>query len=110
MIELYKGYEIKVFWSNIEKGYVFCVFSMDGEGIMESSPYFYEENALLGAKETIERIIQKKGNEYVHGLSNFNYNNQSGACEYLLYYLVIQRVYRSDKVDGGKGIKRVGRG
>ena len=28
---------------------------------MESSPYFYEENALLGAKETIERIIQKKG-------------------------------------------------
>jgi len=61
MIELYKGYEIKVFWSNIEKGYVFCVFSMDGEGIMESSPYFYEENALLGAKETIERIIQRKG-------------------------------------------------
>lgn len=46
----------------------------------------------------------------MHGLSNFNYNNQSGACEYLLYYLVIQRVYRSDKVDGGKGIKRVGRG
>ena len=46
----------------------------------------------------------------MHGLSNFNYYNQSGACEYLLYYLVIQRVYRSDKVDGGKGIERVGRG
>ena len=55
-------------------------------------------------------LFKKRGNEYVHGLSNFNYNNQSGACEYLLYYLVIQRVYRSDKVDGGKGIKRVGRG
>ena len=46
----------------------------------------------------------------MHGLSNFNYYNQSGACEYLLYYLVIQRVYRSDKVDGGKGIKGTGRG
>nr|WP_300858452.1 hypothetical protein [uncultured Acetatifactor sp.] len=61
MVEQYKGYEIKVFWSNIEKGYVFCVFSKDGEGIMESGVYFYEENALLGAKETIDRLIQRKG-------------------------------------------------
>lgn len=61
MVEQYKGYEIKVFWSNIEKGYVFCVFNKDGEGIMESGVYFYEENALLGAKETIDRLIQRKG-------------------------------------------------
>ena len=61
MVEQYKGYEIKVFWSNIEKGYVFCVCSKDGEGIMESGVYFYEENALLGAKETIDRLIQRKG-------------------------------------------------
>lgn len=61
MIEQYKGYEIKVYWSSIEKGYVFCVFSMDGEGITESEPYFYEENAILGAKETIDRIIERKG-------------------------------------------------
>lgn len=46
----------------------------------------------------------------MHGLSNFNYNNQSGACEYLLYRVVGERVCRSDKVDGGKGIERVGRG
>ena len=50
-----------MFWSNIEKGYVFCVFSKDGEGIMESDPYFYEENAVLGAKEVIERLVEKKG-------------------------------------------------
>ena len=25
MIEQYKGYEIKVYWSNIEQGYVFCM-------------------------------------------------------------------------------------
>lgn len=61
MIEQYKGYEIKVFWSNINKGYVFCVFDMDGVGIKESEPYFYEENALLGARETVDEIIQKRG-------------------------------------------------
>lgn len=59
MTEQYKGYEIKVFWSDIEKGYLFCVFSVDGEGIMESEPYFYEENALLGARETIDRIVEE---------------------------------------------------
>ena len=47
MIEQYRGYEIKVYWSNIDLGYVFCVFSMDGEGIMESGAYFYEENAWI---------------------------------------------------------------
>ncbi len=61
MIEKYRGYEINVFWSSIDNGFVFCVFSMDGEGIMESKPYFYEENAMSGAKETIDRMIQKKG-------------------------------------------------
>lgn len=60
MVEQYKGYEIKVFWSEIEKGYVFCVFDMNGIGIMESSAYFYEENAVLGAKEAIDQIINKK--------------------------------------------------
>ena len=61
MIEQYRGYEIKVYWSNIDLGYVFCVFSMDGEGIMESVPYFYEENAVLGAKEVIDRLVEKSG-------------------------------------------------
>lgn len=61
MIEQYKGYEIKVFWSSMEKGYVFCIFTGDGVGIRESGAYFYEENARLGAKETIDRIIERKG-------------------------------------------------
>lgn len=60
MIEQYKGYEIKVYWSNIDLGYVFCVFSMDGEGIMESGTYFYEENAWMGARETVDRYIEVK--------------------------------------------------
>ena len=60
MIEQYRGYEIKVYWSNIDLGYVFCVFSMDGEGIMESGTYFYEENAWMGAKETVDRYIEVK--------------------------------------------------
>lgn len=46
----------------------------------------------------------------MHGLSDFNYYNQSGACKYLLCRLLIQRVYKFVKVDGGKGIERVGRG
>ena len=60
MIEQYKGYEIKVNQSSIYKGYVFCVFDTDGIGIKESGPYVYEENALLGARETVDEIIQKK--------------------------------------------------
>lgn len=58
MVEQYRGYEIRVFWSNIEQGYVFCVFDMDGRGILESESYYYEENALLGAKETVDRYIE----------------------------------------------------
>ncbi|NDO51871.1 hypothetical protein FMM75_21660 [Lachnospiraceae bacterium MD335] len=61
MIEQYKGYEIKVYWSNIDLGYVFCVFSKDGEGILESGAYFYEENAVQGAKEVIDRLLERKG-------------------------------------------------
>ena len=60
MIEQSRGYEIKVYWSNIDLGYVFCVFSMDGEGIMESGTYFYEENAWIGARETVDRYIEVK--------------------------------------------------
>ena len=37
MIEQYRGYEIKVYWSNIEQGYVFCIFTNDGTGIIESN-------------------------------------------------------------------------
>ena len=58
MIEQYRGYEIRVFFSNIEQGYVFCVFDMDGRGILESNVYHYKEYALLGAKETIDRFIE----------------------------------------------------
>ena len=60
MIEQYRGYEIKVYWSELEQGYVFCVFSMDGKGIMESGTYFYEENAWIGARETVDRYIEVK--------------------------------------------------
>ena len=36
------------------------MFSKDGEGIMESVPYFYEENAWMGARETVDRYIEVK--------------------------------------------------
>ncbi len=60
MIEQYRGYEIRVNWSNIQKGFVFCIFSLNGEGIRESAPYSYEDNALLGAKETIDMFVAKR--------------------------------------------------
>lgn len=62
MIEQYKGYEIKVYWSDIEMGYVFCVFSKDGEGIKESGAYFYEENAWPGAREAMDWLVEKSEN------------------------------------------------
>lgn len=54
MIEQYRGYEIKVFWSEIDNGYVFCIFTSDGTGIVESNVYHYEKFALLGARETVD--------------------------------------------------------
>ncbi len=60
MIEQYKGYEIKVYWSENDMGYVFCVFSRDGEGIEESGAYFYEENALLGARKAVDWLVEKE--------------------------------------------------
>ena len=59
MIEQYRGYEIKVFWSEINNGYVFCIFTSDGTGIIESN-VFYEENAWMGARETVDRYIEVK--------------------------------------------------
>ena len=55
----YKGYEINVYWSDIEMGYVFCIFNK-GEGIKESGAYFYEENAWMGARETVDWLVEKE--------------------------------------------------
>ena len=60
MTEQYRGYEIKVFWSNIEQGYVFCIFTRDGTGTIESGVYHYEKFALMGARETVDRYIEVK--------------------------------------------------
>lgn len=60
MIEQYRGYEIRVFWSEIDNGYVFCIFTSDGTGIIESNVYHYEKFALPGAKETVDRYIEVK--------------------------------------------------
>lgn len=59
MVEQYKGYEIKVYWSDIEMGYVFCIFNK-GEGIKESGAYFYEENAWMGAREAVDWLVEKE--------------------------------------------------
>lgn len=60
MIEHYKGYEITVFWSYFDNGYVFCIFTGDDTGIIESNVYHYEKSALQGAKETIDQYIKVK--------------------------------------------------
>ena len=60
LFEEYRGYEIKVFWSEINNGYVFCIFTSDGTGIIESNVYHYEKFALPGARETVDRYIEVK--------------------------------------------------
>lgn len=84
MIEQYRGYEIKVYWSNIDLGYVFCVFSMDGEGIMESGTYFYEENAWIGARETVDRYIEVKERGLTGGLSDI-YNHPYNDNHFIMW-------------------------
>ena len=50
--ENYNGYELQTAWDDEALGYGFRIFDKSGAEVSRSvDPYFYEENALVAARE-----------------------------------------------------------
>ena len=57
MRENYNGYELSTEWDDGALGYGFRIFDKSGAEVSRSTdPYFYEENALLGAREAADAL------------------------------------------------------
>lgn len=57
MREKYKDYIVNIEWSNESLGYIFQIYREDGAEILSSiDPYMYMENALIGARESIDSM------------------------------------------------------
>ena len=57
MRENYNGYELQTAWDDGALGYGFRIFDRNGTEVSRSTdPYFYEENALLGAREAADAL------------------------------------------------------
>lgn len=59
MTEQYKGYTIHTFFSHKDMGFHFCIEKDGEEKKSNEEPYFYEENALAGAKEEVDRLVKQ---------------------------------------------------
>lgn len=57
MRENYNGYELSTAWDDGALGYGFRIFDKGGAEVSRSTdPYFYEENALIGAREAADAL------------------------------------------------------
>lgn len=57
MKEDYNGYELRTAWDDGAHGYGFRIFDKGGAEVSRSTdPYFYEENALIGAREAADAL------------------------------------------------------
>ena len=55
--ENYNGYELNTVWEDEALGYGFCIFDKSGAEVFRSmEPYFYEENALVAAREAADAL------------------------------------------------------
>lgn len=64
MVESYEGHLICISWNHKRMGYDFRIYDADIREIACSKmPYFYEENALDAAKETVREILKNKDKE-----------------------------------------------
>ena len=61
MRENYNGYELQTAWDDEALGYGFRIFDKSGAEVSRSTdPYFYEENALLGALEAADALPEQE--------------------------------------------------
>ena len=57
MRENYNGYELQTAWDDGALAYGFRIFDKIGAEVSRSTdPYFYEENALIGAREAADAL------------------------------------------------------
>lgn len=61
MKENYNGYELQTEWDDEALGYGFRIFDKSGAEVSKSiDPYFYEENALQGAREAADALSEQE--------------------------------------------------
>lgn len=57
MNENYNGYELNTVWEDEALGFGFRIYGRDGAEVSRSKePYFYEENALVAAREAADAL------------------------------------------------------
>ena len=57
MKEIYNGYELSTAWDDGALGYGFRIFDKGGAEVSRSvDPYFYEENALMAARDAADAL------------------------------------------------------
>ena len=58
---IYKGYGIRVYWTDSDMGFRYIIFDKDAKTADESAEtYFYSENAMEAAKRAVDAIAEKK--------------------------------------------------
>ena len=61
MKKTYNGYELQTVWDDEALGYGFRIFDKSGAEVScSTAPYFYEENALLGALEAADALPEQE--------------------------------------------------
>ena len=61
MKEIYNGYELSTAWDDGALGFGFSIHDKNGAEVSRSTdPYFYEENALLGALEAADTLPEQE--------------------------------------------------
>ncbi len=61
MKENYNGYELSTAWDDEALGYGFRIFDRSGAEVSKSTdPYFYEENALMAAREAADALLAQE--------------------------------------------------
>ena len=57
MRENFNGYELSTVWDDEALGLGFCIHDKNGAEVSRSAdPYFYEENALMAAREAADAL------------------------------------------------------
>ena len=57
MREKFNGYELSTVWDDEALGFGFCIHDKNGAEVSRSAdPYFYEENALMAAREAADAL------------------------------------------------------
>ena len=61
MKEIYNGYELSTAWDDGALGFGFSIHDKNGAEVSRSvDPYFYEENALIAARDAADALSEQE--------------------------------------------------